>query len=316
MLNVGIILDEFSEACFWPEFNCTILTPDNFIQFSEGAFDFIFVESIWTGHKNCWKGKFVDKYGNPSDLIKKVINKFKGKIPTVFWQKEGAAHFNRYIQVAKLFDYVCTTDSLCVDTYKKALQHSNVFVLPFAAQPMIHKYSSLASRKNSVCFSGTYRGKQYKQRTRDMEYMFMVASKYKLEIYDRKANINKNSFPKEYRQFVKGGVPYEKMCKKYSQYRVFLNVNSISNSPTMFSRRVFELLACGTPVISSSSIGIKEMLPEVLLVNNGKATNRCLKNLMINDAYWKKISDRGRNRVLSEHTYMHRVKTICETLGI
>ena len=50
------------------------------------------------------------------------------------------------------------------------------------------------------------------------------------------------------------------MLTAYRCYDVMLNVNTVTGSPTMFSRRVFESLACGTPVLSSESVGMSRML--------------------------------------------------------
>ena len=47
-----------------------------------------------------------------------------------------------------------------------------------------------------------------------------------------------------------GELPYDQMLAAYKMYKVFLNVNSVIDSPTMCARRVFELSACSTPVVS------------------------------------------------------------------
>src|SRR5690606_2893050 len=80
---------------------------------------------------------------------------------------------------------------------------------------------------------------------------------FDLHIFDRMANAADPNYqwPRAFRSALRGNLPYAQMLSAYKRYKVFLNVNSVTNSPTMFARRVFELLACGTPVISSYSDG-------------------------------------------------------------
>ena len=52
----------------------------------------------------------------------------------------------------------------------------------------------------------------------------------------------------------------------YRSYKIFLNVNSVMNSDTMFSRRVFEILASSTHV-STPSEGMKDASDGVKVVD-------------------------------------------------
>ena len=52
----------------------------------------------------------------------------------------------------------------------------------------------------------------------------------------------------------------------YRAYKIFLNVNSVHESPTMFSRRVFELLSSYTNVLSTPSVGITEILIKMCML--------------------------------------------------
>ncbi|MFP3454528.1 DUF3880 domain-containing protein, partial [Bacillus sp. SIMBA_154] len=60
------------------------------------------------------------------------------KIPTIFWNKEDPVHFETFLTTAKLFDFVFTTDIDCIHRYKAALGHDRVYLLPFAAQPLVN----------------------------------------------------------------------------------------------------------------------------------------------------------------------------------
>ena len=75
------------------------------------------------------------------------------------------------------------------------------------------------------------------------------ALRFGLHIFDRNLNRPgfgpKYRFPDGYQTAIKGSLNYEEMLTAYRCYDVMLNTNSVTDSPTMFSRRVFECLACG-----------------------------------------------------------------------
>lgn len=324
MLTIASILDEFSETCFSPDCKLIPMRSTDYLSRlrKSGKIDLVLVESAWRGPGNSWSHYLVNnaKHPVPSGLpvLKKLIRECKRLgIPTLFWAKEDPVHFKHFIISAEYFDWVATTDANCVTSYKSKFKHNRVFSLPFAAQPALHTSKGLAGRLPLACFAGACRNMQYPNRGVAMDYVLKPALDYGLHIYDRhKVGSSGEDFPNIYKNCVQGGVPYSEMLNKYKEYRVFLNVNSIDSSPTMFSRRVFELLACGTPVISSPSVGIEALLPEVLISHNEKETRQHLEKLLNDDVYWNQISCAGIKRVLSGHTYRHRIEMICKMLKI
>ncbi|NGY93841.1 glycosyltransferase family 1 protein [Bacillus megaterium] len=65
-----------------------------------------------------------------------------------------------------------------------------------------------------------------------------------------------------------------KLIQHIKGYKVMLNVNSVKYSQLCFSRRVFEGLACGTPIISSYSEGVKRMFKDIVLISENKQIKR------------------------------------------
>jgi len=280
----------------------------------ETGIAFLFVESAWEGSSKFWGSV---KAPEGLKQLEKVTTLCKNKnIPTVFWHKEGPFHFKSFLQAARLFDFIATTDINCIERYKKLCGTSDVFVLPFAAQPKLHKPTS-GKRLFRPCFAGTFRGKQYPQRAKAMRYILKPAIKYGLHIFDRKYNKKTGgSFPEPYKKAVKGGKNYLDIIKQYKKYKLFMNVDSVVDSPTHCSRRVFELLACGTPVISSLSLAIQKMFPSVMISKNAKQTDKHIKNLLKDEVYWTKLSSEGLVEILSKHTYAHRLNTIRKNIKV
>ncbi len=281
-VRIGCILDEFSGACFGPECDLVPLRPDTWRQTLEADPPrAILVESAWRGHQNSWRYRIDRSLTTRHDELLHLLTwAGERKIPTLFWNKEDPVHLDRFMERARLFDYVFTTDANCVPEYRKRLGHDCVFPLPFAAQPLIDNPILDEPRTGSVCFAGTYDGNRYEERRSDMEHLLKPSIDFGLEIYDRNFGVTGKqaemlAFPDIYQGCIKGRLGYADMVKAYKKYRVFLNVNSVKDSPTMFARRVFELLASGTPVISNYSRGIVELLGEdTVFISESEADTR------------------------------------------
>lgn len=85
----------------------------------------------------------------------------------------------------------------------------------------------------------------------------------------------------------------------------------------MFSRRVFELLACGTPVISTYSKGIVEMLGDSVFLTESEPDTKKHLDLLLNDpTAWMKASVAGIRKVMEFHTYNHRINEVFNKTGL
>ncbi|MBU7008551.1 glycosyltransferase family protein [Phosphitispora fastidiosa] len=316
--KIASILDDFSYTCFKYEANLISLDAEKWEDtlICEKP-DLLFIESAWN---QSFTKLFRLNYKGVNSSQSVVDWCKKHNIPTVFWNKEDPFHFNHFIKIAKNFDYIFTTDSDCIPRYKAITGHDRVYLLPFAAQISIHNpINKDAEKLGKVAFAGTWY-QLHPLRQKDMEMLFNPALKYGLHIYDRMHNftINKHyQFPKMYQPYIKGYLPYEEMVSTYKKYDIFLNVNIVKESPTMMSRRVIELLACGINVISNDSLAVKNMFPGIVqLCNTEEDAERHL-NILIKD---KNLRDRlsllGQREVFQKHTYTHRMETISKIVGL
>jgi len=322
---LGVIMDEFTYNCLKPEARLITFRPDNWRWILEREKPrALFVESAWHGNEGAWEYK-IGKYGAKTDdeLLHLLAWAQAKQIPTIFWNKEDPPHYDRFIDTARLFDHVFTSDADCIPKYLNDLGHARVHALPFAAQPKIHNPLLEEPRKYSVCFSGTYYGASFPERQKDMDLLLKPALDFGLHIYDRQFGMvgpaaDNYRFPDIYQSAIKGRLDYPEMVKAYKQYKVCLNVNSIKTSPTMFSRRVFELMACGTVVISTYSKGIEEMLGSdlVLFSETESDTRERLEKLLGDEDYWSNLSVRGIRKVMQAHTYRYRLNEVFELCGL
>lgn len=317
------VMDEFSRSCFAPHAALIEPRPDNW----EGLLEqypphMLFVESSWKGNYGSWQYR-VANYANPPgrELTEMVEGCRARGIPTVFWNKEDPVHFNNFIGAASQFDCVLTTAEEAVPRYREKTP-ARVGVLQFAAEDSLHNPIGSSRRNGKVCFAGSFYANRFHERRDDQLMLLDAASAFDFDIYDRnhdpKATTRSDfAFPERFSRFVRGRMPYSAMGRAYREYRVFLNVNSVIDSPTMFSRRVFELLACGTPVVSTWARGTEETFGSDLIwhVRNREEAEQAIHVLMTDDAEWRRRSLAGIRAVLSRHTFRHRFRQVLEFAG-
>ena len=323
-LRIASILDTFSESCFGNECDLLAIRPDNWREILAAQKpDMLLVESAWNGNGGAWQ-YLVGTYGGSSrDTLRELIAECSRLgIPTAFWNKEDPPHFDKFIEAASLFDQIFTTDENCIPLYRKQCGHDRVAALPFAASPVIHNPFVDAPRDRDVCFAGTYYANRFEDRRKQMDVLLECGRDFRFDIYDRMFG-NKSPgyenylFPERFRKFIRGRLDYADMLKAYRRYKVFLNTNSVVDSGTMFSRRVFELLACGTPVVTTPSLGIRrffgDLVGEISDVEKGR---KLVRRLLTDSDYYCRIQAAGVREVLSKHTYAIRLQAIAETLGL
>lgn len=264
-LRIGIIADEFTTKTLGASISLLPLKRKGWRkQLDETHVDAVFIESAWSGNDGAWhRGVGYYSKEESADLRGLLAHCADKSIPTLFWNKEDPVHFNRFVRTAGMCNYVFTTDGNMVVPYLEngSTSLKSAAAMPFYAQPLIHNpLPSKMPFSNSVAYAGTYYGERYATRSRQLYRMLLEAQKFGLEIYDRQLAYENSPyhFPREFRHNVKGVLPYDKVLDSYKSHSVQLNVNSVADSPTMFSRRVVEIAASGGVVLSGPGRGIRE----------------------------------------------------------
>lgn len=307
-LKVACIMDEFTYGSYKQECNLLQLTPsgwrDEITAFNP---ELVLIESAWRGKDELWG----NKVGHQSQEVRELLGwAHDNGIPTAFWNKEDPVHFETFLNTARLFDHVFTTDIDCIHRYKAALGHERVYLLPFAAQPEINNPIEKFERKDAFCFAGAYYVR-YPDRTRDLgNFVSELSSHRPVEIYDR--NFGKDDpnyqFPEEYKPYIVGNLPYDQIDKAYKGYRFAINLNSIKQSQTMFARRVYELLASGTITVSNFSRGVRLMFGDlVVTTDSGIEAVKRIKAIDEDESHSRKLKLAALRKIMREHTYQDRL---------
>ena len=322
-LLIASICDTFTEYSLKYDLNLVpVLRTGWKEQLNQNKFDLLLVESAWDGNNGDWKYALTNPEGKAYKELKKVIAAFKAKkIKTIFYNKEDSPNYDTFIHVAKLFDIVATSDINCIEQYKKDCNHNNVFVMPFAAQPKIHNpIGKVEPVGNDIAFAGTWYKNKHQERTVEMPMLLDPASKFKLSIFNRQSHWTADDsydFPAKYKPFLHDKVAYEEMLSIHKMFKVILNTNSVNDSNSMFSRRVFEVLASSTPIVSTVSPGVRKLFPNIVpVVTNHEEAATEIELLLKDDTLRKKIGHLGYREVMNHHTVKKRFNDLFLSIGI
>ncbi len=319
-VTAAVILDDFSQLALGYEWRQVVVTPEAWrAQLTDARPDLLFVESAWNGNGGAWRLAMTGA-GAPSTELRALVDWCRAQgVPTVFWNKEDPPNYDAFIGTAALFDHVFTVDAGRLPDYRRDLGHDRVGLLPFGAQPRIHTPVRLGGgRTREAAFAGSYFADKHDERRRQMEYVLEPAIPLGLEVFSRMAGRDaRYQFPRQYARSLVGSLPYRRMLGAYTAYKVFLNVNSVVDSPTMCARRLFELSAAQTPVLTGPARSVEPFFGDTIRVTRDAGqTERELRALLQHAEYRDRLGLRAHRRVFDEHLYEHRVDRVLEAVGV
>lgn len=326
-LRVGLVADELTRSCLAHECRIVDLTPSNFRRVLRAQRpDLLFVESAWKGLGESWKFRLAAYPDHPertnADLVALVAHARELGIPAVFWNKEDGIHFERFIGSAALFDTVFTVDAGCVPRYRERLGASvHVDVMPFAVQPAIHAFQGIGERAPDACFVGTYDRNIHPARLARQDMLLRCAAEEMgLTAIDRNSNRRGTNYryPDWRGLRVQGRVPHDRTAEVYRRHRASLNVNTIEDSPTMFSRRLIEILGSGGLAVTTPALAVDTLFPGCCHVVDDEAAARALFARLHRDGYSaadRDMIEHAAALVHGRHTYGRRIEQVLDAIG-
>ena len=327
-LRVAVILDDFSMLAWSHEFETVAVTPQRWHeQLAEAPVDLLLVESAWHGNKDAWQYQLTGSKAPAEPLRELVAHCREQGIPTVFWNKEDPPHFEDFLDTARLFDQVFTTDVTLLPRYREALGHDRVDVLPFAAQSAVHNpiRPKHGHQERDVAFAGMYFAHKFPERREQMDMLLGGAldasprMETGLEIFSRfLGDDERYQFPGALADCVVGSLSYDRMLTAYKAYKVFLNVNSVTTSPSMCARRIFEITASGTPVVTAPSPALGRFFAEdeVPVVSEREDAAHVVRALVRSPELRDRTVHLAQRRIWNEHTYTHRARQVLHAAGL
>lgn len=324
-LKLALIADDLTRVCLAHECRVMNVTPGNYrAVFKLWKPDILFVESAWEGRWKSWKYGIAAYPDHPErnngQLARVVAAARDAHIPAVFWNREDGAHFKRFIASARLFDHVFTVDENMIPHYRAALgEDARVEVMMFAAQPAIH---SPADTKplHRAAFVGSYSRHVHPHRRHWQDMVFRAADPVGVTVYDRNSNRRPDTY--RYPEYpwieVKKTIAYNRTGKVYNTHAVNLNVNTVTDSTTAFSRRLVEILACGGFALTNPTPAVARFFGDYCATAENGEEAHALFARIAKDGLSHRQREQGRAAaayVLRHHTWRHRLEQLTEMVA-
>ncbi len=318
-LEVAIVCSEFMHAYYQDALHLHYVNPATFTDVFEKPIDLFLVVTSWKGlHGDDWKGVATPtskKRQRLLDMMEQV--KAKG-IPVVFQSTEDPSNFDRFSDLAKVADYILTSDEAMIPEYQVLCGHDRIEATSFGVNPIIHNpVGATRSRKKHVLFAGSWMAK-YPERVKDTEMLFdgVLRSDHTLDIVDRNYQLNLPDyhFPERYVPRVAPAIPYDALQQVSKCYDWVLNLNSIKYSKTMCARRVYESQALGNLILSNYSIAVNNDFPNVFTVHDHQEVQAILERTTQEEI--DRLRAEGIRSVMSLHTVYDRIDQLTRLLQL
>ena len=330
-LKIALVTDQFTTDCLAEECQIRCLTPKNYTKvIREWRPDLVFVESTFHGAGGAWRYELARQPGwilwrRPEAIFKLVGCAREQGVPTVFWNKDDGAYFDAFIHVAKAFDVVLTTDKDCLPKYRAVLPPEVlVAVMSMPYQPAFHYFDGFHFKSPDACFAGSYYRRVLGGRRAFLDMLFQASGEagMKVQVYDRNhRRLSRRfafSFPKLPQLVVNNGVSNRETAAIYKRHMVSINVNSVTDSETMVSRRLLEILACGGIVLTNSSKAVEKEFAAFCHVVSSVDEARALFERMAHGPTQADLerARAGAEYVARHHTWAHRLAEVCCLVGL
>jgi len=317
--EVAIVCSEFMHAYYQDALHLHYVNPATFTDVFEKPIDLFLVVTSWKGlHGDDWKGVATPtskKRQRLLDMMEQV--KAKG-IPVVFQSTEDPSNFDRFSDLAKVADYILTSDEAMIPEYQVLCGHDRIEATSFGVNPIIHNpVGATRSRKKHVLFAGSWMAK-YPERVKDTEMLFdgVLRSDHTLDIVDRNYQLNLPDyhFPERYVPRVAPAIPYDALQQVSKCYDWVLNLNSIKYSKTMCARRVYESQALGNLILSNYSIAVNNDFPNVFTIHDHQEVQAILERTTQEEI--DRLRAEGIRSVMSLHTVYDRIDQLTRLLQL
>jgi hypothetical protein len=330
-LKVALVVDHFTAECLSVECRTRHMTRANYREVLDSwRPDLVFVESAFHGAQGAWRYELAKqsrtmRLRRPKAIFHLVEYARSRGIPTVFWNKDDGAFFDAFIDVAKAFDFVCTTDESCLPRYREALPAGvpvQVLMMPY--QSRFHGFDGFHFQTRSACFLGSYYRRILNGRRQYLDMMFgaTAVAGMELNVFDRNHGRISNHFefryPRHRHLKILPSVGHRQTAEVYKTHVVSLNVNSVTDSRTMISRRLLEILACGGIAVTNDSLAIRSFFSDFChVVDSREAAIELLSRLRYGpSAHDLERAEAGARYVADRHSWTHRLEEVCALANV
>lgn len=252
--------------------------------------------------------------------ISKPILEFlkQTKVKSAIWMTEDPYYMDWTIPLSTYFDYIFTIDQAALEQYKR-LGHPYVYHLPLGTDPEIF-HSILVSEEytSDICLVGV----PYSNRIELIEFL-LKNTDYQIQIVGRGWGKHNNEWIKNLNRdldLVNAWVKPETVVNYYNGSKIVLNIHRPSDEKYNKNRmgiiaksinnRTFDAASCEAFQLIDSKEELAnhfEVGKEIISFQDKNDLLEKIHYYIAHDEERKQIAIQARNRVLSSHTFQHRI---------
>lgn len=212
-----------------------------------------------------------------------------------------------------LYNYIFVYDTYYVDSLQKR-GLDNVEYLPLAADPKRYKKIQLTTEeRNSRNFDVCFVGVPYPNRVEILESLH----KFKLGVFGDGWGNYYLRRGKKIPSYYRGPAAGEEVLKLYNSSKIVLNIHD-PESKEGLNTRTFDILAAGAFEIVDHKKNLDIHFrnnSEIISYHDEKELNDLVSFYLKKPELSRNIADRGRMRVLQEHTWKNRIQNVVDRLS-
>ena len=277
--------------------------------------------STWRGLKDDeWEGVNREDSALRQTLYDIIEDCRRRGIPTVFYSKEDPPNYDLFLGIARRCDVIFTSAVEMVPRYSSDCGHDRVHVLGFVIDPAAQNpIGCLRSpKKPGVLFSGSW-ARRYPDRCKELKQLFdgVLKTGRGLCILDRnsyRSEKRRYRFPERFQPFVHPSVPHGTLAECHKSYDWSVNINTVTDSSTMFAGRCYELLACGCPLLSNYSYGMSRLFPAIAIAHTAREARDILRSADARELHYRRVA--GIRAVMSGATCHDFISAVLKSVGI
>jgi spore maturation protein CgeB len=238
------------------------------------------------------------------------------KVPVAYWFVEDFRFMEYWKKIGPYCNYFFTIQRGDFFSELSKVGVKNYYYLPMAAEPNIHKPQELTEEEKNYYGSDiSFVGAGYYNR----QHFFKGLLDFDFKIWGTDWDINSAL----YKCIQRGGerVETEEIVKIFNAAKININLHSstyhkgINPFGDFVNPRTFEIISSGGFQLVDRRSGLDELFEinkEVVVFDSLEDVRNKIMYFLNNPEERKEIIERGRERVMREHTYEHRMKEMLD----
>ena len=246
------------------------------------------------------------------EVIAKVFKNYGTKV--YYWDDNIPFEMNRLLSAEPYIDKILTHGDGAADILmKNNISKNKIEIFYFASDPTRFKPQKTSGYNTDVVFVGT----NLKERNANLKEVFfkpsLILREYGFVLYGSNWKANKSM--KKYFIEYKGWVNNQDLNKVYSSAKICINATrkTFSSINLVPSNRIFDVMACGSVLLSDNIPGIEKMFKvgeDLLIANNYKEAISLIKKVLGDQEFRNFIGSNARRKILESHCWKHRVEQL------